>query len=312
MSAANNTNDDEGILDLENQGLTELPTSHPNYATTRLLFLQENNLTVLDASQLPPNLELLNVENNQIREIRGKFPRSLTVLWLTNNKLTTLPKFPSHITDLQTNGNPILTTTTNNSSANPTRQIQWYSQEKFRDAYTDDEALQFNLDFSNTENFQAKLDVLKTKIDIESLCRAKIKDEYFVVTLDITDEFLIEQQNKDILAFALLKREKSLLHIHLICSSPQNPGGGSRLLNKILLYFGGHPEIKKITLDSIPATVSFYESKEFRRCIEGQMCPMEYVRPTQQRTRSASFGGSKRRRKTHRRLRLSRRVQTAE
>lgn len=304
-SSNNNANDDPEILDLSDENIYGLPTAHPNYEKVRLLFLKNNRISILDASLLPPNLELLDVENNLIHEIRGTFPQTLTALWLDNNKLTKLPKFPAHITDLRTEGNPIeegSSASADASSSNYQKTFHWYSQSKYRDNYTDDEQIQFNLNFLDEIKYSNNLRKLKAMINVSSLCHQKINDDYFDAAVDVSDEFCVEKKNKRIIAFALLKRKSSILHIDLLCSSPSNPGGGSRILNKIFLYFAGHPELKKITLNSLPSAVQFYESKQFRRCIQGEMCPMEYIR-RESVTRSASVGRSIKTRKARRKNR---------
>ena len=63
----------EHILDYEDKGLKELPVKNENWENATKLKLRGNNLIVLYAYTLPPNLVTLDVRDCKIKYIIGGF-----------------------------------------------------------------------------------------------------------------------------------------------------------------------------------------------------------------------------------------------
>jgi Leucine-rich repeat (LRR) protein len=83
----------DGVLDLSNLGLTELPPLPPTLVE---LDCRGNQLTELPqlVSEDPSTLEYLNCRDNQLTEL-PQLPSTLVGLGCDNNQLTELPQLPS-------------------------------------------------------------------------------------------------------------------------------------------------------------------------------------------------------------------------
>jgi hypothetical protein len=94
-------------INKEASNLTELPTDEPNWSNANGIFLQNNNITELNADILPRGLKFLDVTHNPITKITGTFPDGLVSLVLTDTKIEKLGLLPDSITELVINGTPI-------------------------------------------------------------------------------------------------------------------------------------------------------------------------------------------------------------
>ncbi len=90
------------LLHLE--GLIELPDLSNNHEATKLN-CSNNYLTYIDCSKLPPNLEILECEFNQITEFINHFPASLKELHCHYNKLQHLDNLPFNLRILDCENN---------------------------------------------------------------------------------------------------------------------------------------------------------------------------------------------------------------
>ena len=97
--------DDE--LNSQDKGLTSLPLKEPSWSKLKILNLATNNIEHIDASQLPPMLEYLDLSDNPLRIIKGLFPETLKYLILKNTRVGKLPILPETLLDLVIQGSPI-------------------------------------------------------------------------------------------------------------------------------------------------------------------------------------------------------------
>jgi hypothetical protein len=304
-----NKNDDEAVLDYSGKGIDKWETieADPNYDKAVVLILNNNKLNYIDGHYLPEKLRVLNLDDNEITEIKRpeKFPKTLEVFWIENNKLTELPQFPPglDLKDYRYAGNPLkpagnfIETETANSN---TKAIRWYTTEvDAKKLFTDDERKDYHVRTGDGTFFSNLKDRVRKSLDPKRVCRDKIGDGYVSKTIDKVDHLLVEVHKGEIVAFALVDTgTEGQLHIELICADPANKGGGSRIIDLLRRYFHKHPDITRMTLDAIPDAHGFYIKKGFRSCITGQMCPMEMVRSSNANLRdelgSVSGGGKSR------------------
>jgi len=97
--------DDE--LNSQDMGLTKLPSNGPNWPSIKILNLAGNDINHIDASELPPTLEYLDLSDNPLRIIKGLFPETLKYLILKNTRVGKLPILPETLVDLVIQGSPI-------------------------------------------------------------------------------------------------------------------------------------------------------------------------------------------------------------
>jgi len=99
--------DSDDELNSQDMGLTKLPSSGPNWSSVKILNLAGNDIEHIDASDLPPNLEYLDLSDNPLRIIKGLFPETLKYLILKNTRVGKLPILPETLLDLVIQGSPI-------------------------------------------------------------------------------------------------------------------------------------------------------------------------------------------------------------
>ena len=97
--------DDE--LNSQDKGLTGLPSKGSNWSSIKILNLSRNRIEEINASDLPPSLEYLDLSDNPLRIIRGLFPETLKHLILRNTNVGKLPVLPEALGELVINGSPI-------------------------------------------------------------------------------------------------------------------------------------------------------------------------------------------------------------
>lgn len=97
--------DDE--FNSQDKGLKNLPSNEPNWSSIKILNLATNDIEHIDASQLPPTLEYLDLSDNPLRIIKGFFPETLKYLILKNTRVGKLPLLPESLLDLVIQGSPI-------------------------------------------------------------------------------------------------------------------------------------------------------------------------------------------------------------
>jgi hypothetical protein len=107
MSNSDNDNAPYIEINKESADLTELPTDDPNWLEASGLFLQDNQITELNADTLPRGLRFLDLTGNPITKIKGTFPDGLVSLVLTNTKIEKLGLLPASITELVITGTPM-------------------------------------------------------------------------------------------------------------------------------------------------------------------------------------------------------------
>jgi hypothetical protein len=265
--------------------LSSLPTTHPKYADTTVLILRDNNLEVLDASKLPRNLTVLDLRNNKIRSITGNFPKTLEFLWLENNKLERLPPFPEHIISVDTDGNPLKKDNLLELELKgiTDRKLIWMTTEKSKPLFSPDDFKHTTLAyrFYPEEAFDAIKGDGKEFIE-KTICRDAISESYLKRSIESAEQLLLEVEKERPTAMATFKADPDyeVITISLLCSKQDNKGGGSRILKQIQDYFFNHPlSYDKVTLESLPGARGFYEHMGFERCIDHDLCPMQYKRP---------------------------------
>lgn len=107
MSNSDNDNAPYIEINKDSADLTELPTDDPNWLEASGLFLQDNQITELNADTLPRGLRFLDLTGNPITKIKGTFPDGLVSLVLTNTKIEKLGLLPASITELVITGTPM-------------------------------------------------------------------------------------------------------------------------------------------------------------------------------------------------------------
>jgi len=275
--------DESGVLTYENKGLTSFPDTDPDWSSAKILFMQSNNLEFLDASKLPRNLELLDLRNNKISKIKGEFPETLTTLWLDENQLSQIPSIPLTIKSFTYDGNPIIEKNilqnTFNTNKNK-KHILWFSSDNNTSKFNDTDIDNFNIKFNSNESFNNIKASVQRLLNTNITCRAKLGKEYVINAINDAENIILEILNDNIVGIGLFNITSMIINIDMVCSNQTNKGGGSRIMNMIFSYFNNHLEYTKITLKSLTGARSFYEAKGFKPCIQGETCPMEYVKPT--------------------------------
>lgn len=82
------------------EGLTALPIDDPNWSKAEGIFLQNNNISELNADLLPRGLTYLDMTGNPITKVYGTFPEGLLSLVLTDTKIEKLGLLPDSLTEL--------------------------------------------------------------------------------------------------------------------------------------------------------------------------------------------------------------------
>jgi len=99
--------DSDDELNSQDKGLTSLPLKEPSWSKLKILNLATNDIEHIDASQLPPILEYLDLSDNPLRIIKGRFPETLKYLILKNTRVGKLPLLPETLLELVIQGSPI-------------------------------------------------------------------------------------------------------------------------------------------------------------------------------------------------------------
>lgn len=107
MSNSDNDNSPYIEINKERGDLTKLPTDEENWSKATGIFLQDNNISELNADLLPRQLKFLDLTGNPITKVYGTFPPGLISLVLTNTKIEKLGLLPETITELVINGTPL-------------------------------------------------------------------------------------------------------------------------------------------------------------------------------------------------------------
>ena len=94
-------------IDIQRMGLTELPVNDPNWSKAHGIFLQDNEITELNADLLPRGLKFLDLTGNPIKRVSGTFPPQLISLVLSGTEIEKLGSLPETITELVITGTPI-------------------------------------------------------------------------------------------------------------------------------------------------------------------------------------------------------------
>jgi hypothetical protein len=104
---SNSDTDTEINIDIQNKGLTELPLNTPNWSKATGIFLQDNDITELNADLLPRTLMFLDLTGNPIVRVTGTFPDGLISLVLSRTKIEKLDILPESITELVITDTPL-------------------------------------------------------------------------------------------------------------------------------------------------------------------------------------------------------------
>lgn len=104
---SNSDNGDYVEITRQAEGLTVLPEDDPNWLKAGGIFLQDNEITELNADVLPRGLNFLDMTSNPISKIRGSFPPNLVSLVLANTKIEKLGELPTTLTELVISGTPL-------------------------------------------------------------------------------------------------------------------------------------------------------------------------------------------------------------
>jgi hypothetical protein len=104
---SNSDNEEDATIDIQNKGLTELPVNEPDWSRAIGIFLQDNEITELNADILPRTLVFLDLTGNPIVKVTGTFPDTLSSLVLTRTKIENLGLLPEALTELVINDTPM-------------------------------------------------------------------------------------------------------------------------------------------------------------------------------------------------------------
>lgn len=104
---SNSDNDSHIELNRQHADLTELPVDDPNWSKADGIFLQENNISELNADLLPRGLKYLDMSENPITKVYGKLPEGLVSLVLTGTKIEKLGPLPDTLVELVINATPL-------------------------------------------------------------------------------------------------------------------------------------------------------------------------------------------------------------
>ena len=107
MSNSDNENTIYIELNRQHADLTALPIDDPNWSKAHGIFLQENKISELNADLLPRGLKYLDMSDNPITKVYGKFPEGMVSLVLTDTKIEKLGHLPDTLTELVINDTPL-------------------------------------------------------------------------------------------------------------------------------------------------------------------------------------------------------------
>jgi len=280
------------FLNFEKKDLRELPKKHPKYATAEVLILKDNNLTELNASDLPRNLKILDVRNNKIASITGEYPKTLERLWLDDNKLREVPIVPQHVQIVSTDGNPIKVENLMEKELEgfTDRSLVWMTSDGLQPLFNEEDFKipDLHFRFYSGAAFGATKNAGKEFME-DSICRGTISRGYLHSSVERAEHMILDVVGGKIKAVAVFNYNTNDIHVALLCSASDNRGGGSRILKALKDYFHNHPYLDHISLDSVPEAKGFYDKMGFTRCLKDQLCPMEY-------RRKPSAGGGRTRR----------------
>lgn len=284
------------VLNLADQDLTAPPTENPAYAAAEYLSLRGNKIQTLNASALPRTLRVLDLRENGLREITGEFPDTLRFLYLDDNRLRKVPEdLPEGIVQVTFTKNPLKKESVLGDviEAFEDQTILWLTtQGEQHKLAEEDMATTTIMTWPDTVFDQICLD---SKVFIKkSICRDQITDEYIDSHLQTTKHLLLEINRKEVLGMAIFDVRESTIFVHLLCSSPRAPGGGTRIMKALMNYFKNHPTLTAIRLESVAGAKAFYSKIGFTPCFDGHLCPMEYQRGRLSPARTRSASGSKR------------------
>lgn len=268
------------VLNLSDQDLTALPTDIPAYAATEYLSLRGNKIHTLDASALPRTLRALDLRENGLREITGEFPDTLRFLYLDDNRLRKVPEnLPEDIVQVTFTKNPLKKESVLGDviEAFEDQTIIWLTTEAEAHKLNEMDMESFIvMTWPDTVFDQICLD---SKVFIKkSICRDQITDEYIDSHLQSTKHLLLEIHRQEVLGMAIFDVRDTTIFVHLLCSSPRAPGGGTRIMKALIQYFKNHPTLTAIRLESVAGAKAFYSKIGFTPCFDGHLCPMEYQR----------------------------------
>lgn len=285
------------VLNLADQDFTALPTDTPGYATLEYLSLRGNKIHTLDASVLPRTLRVLDLRENGLREITGDFPDTLRFLYLDDNRLRKVPEtLPEDIVQVTFTKNPLKKESVLGDviEAFEDQTILWLTtQGEQHKLAEEDMATMTIMTWPDSVFNQICMD---SKVFIKkSICRDQITDEYIDSHLQTTKHLLLEIDHQEVLGMAIFDVRDSTIFVHLLCSSPRAPGGGTRIMKALMKYFKNHPTLTSIRLESVAGAKAFYSKIGFTPCFDGHLCPMELQRGrlSPARTRSASASASR-------------------
>jgi ribosomal protein S18 acetylase RimI-like enzyme len=297
---AGKTDTQKYVLDLHGKGLTELPIDDPDYPRLKVLILRDNKLTALDLSKLPRNLIALDVRSNDIREFTGMdgIPKTLTTIHFDNNLIKEHPPFPESVNFVSSAGNPFKPKDLFRDILEglPERAIVWFHKEGIFEGpfFTeeDKENSSYILKVYDEETMRKFMGFADTFIK-ETICHSKLSGTYISSKVVTASNLLVEVVGGEVVAVAIFKfkGDKREIHVDVLCSAAKNRGGGSRLIKILVDYMNSHGGMDTIILESLSSARGFYEKMGFKRCVEGDLCPMELRRGT------TSGGGTRRRRR---------------
>jgi Leucine-rich repeat (LRR) protein len=119
----------DGVLDLSNLGLTELPQlgSKGTPSTLKILYCMSNQLTKLPqlVSEDPSTLEVLSCGGNQLTTL-PQLPSTLVNLSCASNQLTELPQLPSTLKYLNCSDNQLTSLPQLGSEGTPSTLVDLY------------------------------------------------------------------------------------------------------------------------------------------------------------------------------------------
>lgn len=104
---SNSDNEEYVNIDIQRKGLTELPVNDPNWSKAHGIFLQDNEITELNADLLPRGLKFLDMIGNPLKRVYGTFPPKLISLVLSGTEIEKLGLLPETITELVITDTPL-------------------------------------------------------------------------------------------------------------------------------------------------------------------------------------------------------------
>ena len=97
--------DDE--LNRQGKMLNSLPLKEQGWSNIKILNLSNNNIKEINGKDLPVGLEYLDLSENPLRTIHAPLPSTLSSLILKNTDIGKLPVLPETLADLVIQGSPI-------------------------------------------------------------------------------------------------------------------------------------------------------------------------------------------------------------